>query len=221
MAKNDLKIDRGLISAATVAALNNTAKIAYQEGSAELLRVYNIRAGDLRKATKLRLARPGREQAEVTLRGERLELFKFSPKIVTIRKSKKGRPILGVSIRVRKDAPRKRVKSGFVAILESGKTSIFKRQPGWTHRYPFNVPEESFENFGQLGRGRGLEKYLRKRKKAALKTKGPKHGLPIRILTTKDVPDMFETRAEKRFYQAAEEMAELFRSNLFSRLRAA
>jgi len=215
-AKNDLKLNREMVQTATIAALNNTAKVAYQEGADELLRIYNIRAGDLRRATHMRLARAGREQVDVVLRGERLELFKFSPKIITVRKSKKGRPILGVSVKVRRDSNRKKVKSGFVAIMESGKTSIYKRDPAWEHRYPFNIPEESFENFG--ARGRGLEKYLRKRRKKTLKVKGPKHGLPIHMLTTKDVPDMFQTRAEDRFFSVARELGSLFRNNLFRKL---
>jgi len=214
--KYDFKISREMVEATSIAALNNTAKFALQEAEKQLLKIYNIKAGDLRKAIKTRYARRKIEPVQIVLRGERLELFKFAPKIITVRKSKKGRPILGVTIKVRKDGPRKIVKSGFVAIMESGKTSIWKRAPNWEHRYPFNVPEESFQNFGE--RGRGLERYLRKRKKLALKVKGPKHGLPIYGLTTLDIPSMFSHEAEETFFSVANEISALFRNKLFKEL---
>jgi hypothetical protein len=80
--------------------------------------VYNIKAKDIKKYTKIRRATGANPSAELTIKGQRLPVYAFGP-----RKTAKG-----ITVKIKKKGGRKLIPSSFVATMPSGKISVYRRR---------------------------------------------------------------------------------------------
>ena len=143
-AKDARKIPRAM-RLATVSAINKAMGKARVAASKEVRQVYNIKAGDIKKALNITRANSKKMYSNHIISGKRLLLSYFSP-----RQTKKG-----VTVRIKKSSGRKVVQGAFEATMKTGHKGVFKRK----------------------GKSR----------------------LPIRELTTLDLPTMYDLRAERVF----------------------
>jgi hypothetical protein len=117
MAKN-VDIPESVLRAATRGALNRAIRRAFTESSRKVREVYNVKAKDVKKYTKIRRATGANPSAELRIKGQRLPVMVFGA-----RQTAKG-----VSVRIKKKGGRKLIRSAFIRTLKSGKTSVFRRR---------------------------------------------------------------------------------------------
>jgi hypothetical protein len=169
MAKN-VDIPESVLRAAARGALNRAIRRAFTESSRKVREVYNIKAKDIKKYTRIRRATGANPSAELTIKGQRLPVYVFAAK-----KHPKG-----VMVKIKKRGGRKLIPSAFITTLKSGKTSVFRR-----------------------------------------KKKGEKlvPRLPIELLTTVDVPKMYEKEGDAAIKKVANlELPRIFADQLKFRL---
>jgi hypothetical protein len=144
---NEFNLNRPVRSA-TRSAINKTLRKAFAAASRKVREIYNIKAGDLRKYTKIRRATNIRPDAEIRVRGQRLPVFLFAAK---------PKP-KGVMVKIKKKGGRKLIESAFIETMPSGKRSVFRRKektPGiLVGRLPIRLlttldPVKMFEQEGE------------------------------------------------------------------------
>lgn len=195
-----LSADQKAVEDATRKTLNKIAVQAYNSAGREARKIYNLSKSQWDHYTVLKLAKAYNNKIDFEIKGIKLPLFVFKPKIEFIFKtSKKGKKIkyTGVTVKVKKTGPRKLVESGFVGIMPNALVSIFKRAEDWEHRYPRQRAEKKISRFQSFGRGR-RRKYLGITTIAA---SGKKHGLPIERKYTVSGPKMFEKEGEAELHE--------------------
>lgn len=85
--------------------------------SRKVREVYNIKASDLKKHTKIRRATRGSPEAQIIIRGKKIPVFAFGA-----RQTRRG-----VTIRIKKSGGRKTIEHAFIAQMSSGHTGVFVR----------------------------------------------------------------------------------------------
>lgn len=129
------------ITQAGVRAVNRTGENVKAEGVRLVRRDYNVKAGEVRKLLKLLRASgsdPDNIEALVLGKGPpglpMLAFVKGRKKAPSTRRTKGGgyTPKGGISVQVRRDKGKKKLKGGFIAKMKSGKVGVFKRSGGKT-----------------------------------------------------------------------------------------
>lgn len=116
--KNYLNLQNKSVSAAITRALNTTGKQANKKASIEIRNVYNLKASDLKKATKVTHAQLKSHAFIIDISNKPVELHRFSAREKNAGKYK------GVSVLVKKYKGRKLVDGGF---MTKKLTGVFKR----------------------------------------------------------------------------------------------
>jgi hypothetical protein len=104
--------------------------------------VYNVKAGDLKQSTRIYRARRARPEALLVISGKKMPLILFGAR----QRAK------GTTVRVKKTAGRKLIRSAFIATMKSGKIQVWMRK-GKSRlpiRQMFTVsPPKMFEKEGE------------------------------------------------------------------------
>lgn len=103
---------------AGVRALNKTATSVRQASSVEVRQTLNIKASFVKRLLVIRKARRGNMRSSIEATYKKVPVIQFSG----VRQTKKG-----VSVRMRKDKPRKTFSSAFIATMPSGHKGVFRR----------------------------------------------------------------------------------------------
>jgi Prophage minor tail protein Z (GPZ) len=106
------------IDLATVSALNKTAKNTQVEASKQIRGELNLPAAQVKKQLHIRKASVSRQVAEVRVTRKASRLMAFKP-----RQTKAG-----VTFRIKKDRPRRRLRHAFITTMKSGHTGVFMRR---------------------------------------------------------------------------------------------
>ncbi len=114
-------------------ALNKIMKKAFTESSKQVRKVYNIKARDLKHATKFNKAHVNKASSSFSVEGSRLKLLFFGADDQNPR---------GVTVRIKKTSGRKRLRSAFVERMPSGHTNVFMRKG------PERLPIKSLTTIG-------------------------------------------------------------------------
>lgn len=107
---------------AVVRSVNRAVQGIETDGVKLIRQEYNIKAGDVRKAFKIKRAGNGVLEAAAIVSGGRIPLIRFGA-----RPAKLGgrKPLKGVSVLVKK--ARKTIRHSFVARMKSGHVGVFQR----------------------------------------------------------------------------------------------
>jgi len=103
---------------AGVRALNKTATSVRQASSVEVRQTLNIKASFVKRLLVIRKARRGQMRSSIESSYEKVPVIQFGG----VRQTKKG-----VSVRMRKDKPRKTFSGAFIAKMPNGHTGVFRR----------------------------------------------------------------------------------------------
>jgi hypothetical protein len=98
-------------------AINKAARKSFTAASKSVRAVYNIKASDVRKYSRIRSATDQNLQATVTVLQKRLPVYAFGA-----RQTKSG-----VTVRIKKAGGRKLIRGVFIAKMPGGETSVFRR----------------------------------------------------------------------------------------------
>ncbi len=134
------RVTQGLRSAApameraTLSALNKTARSSRSYTVKRTAERYRVSQKALRKEIELIISRHGQRKARLRAAGSPgVPLYKFKPtprRVPSTKRTKRGKytPRGGISIAVRKDHARKKIKGAFVAQMRSGHIGVFRRE---------------------------------------------------------------------------------------------
>lgn len=106
-------------------SLNRSLRGVRTDASKETRKVYNVKAGRVRKSFSLQLASRGNLQGRAVSKGERISLLHFGARP---RSPEGRRPKIGVSVRVMEG--RKKIPGSFVARMPGGGIGVFRRKQG-------------------------------------------------------------------------------------------
>ena len=113
-----------LLQIAGVRALNKTATTVRQRSGVEIRTVLNLKAKAVKDQLSIKKARGNDAVAEIRSRHKSVPLIQYNG----VRQTKKG-----VSVRMRKDKPRKLFKGAFISTMPSGHKGVFRRSSRATH----------------------------------------------------------------------------------------
>lgn len=108
------------IDLAAVRAINRVSTTARTAALKHTRQDWNIKAGTLRKYTKIKRARRGDGTLVFSIRSEPVPLIEFAA-----RSTKKG-----ATYKVKRRVGRQLLKSGFIATMKSGHKGVFTRKSG-------------------------------------------------------------------------------------------
>ena len=104
LSKIETMLNADVINKAVSRALNRAANSAITYGSKKIRSIYNIKAGDIKRSTKIRRATKNNTEAIIHISGGPIPFKYFGAK-----QTKKG-----VTLRIKKTEPRKLIKSAFI-----------------------------------------------------------------------------------------------------------
>ena len=110
---------QGLIDAAAVRALNRAATTVRAEAGRRIRERYNLRVSVIKDDLRLVRARRGSLESQVIARGAPIPLIEFGA-----RQSRRA----GLTVQVRRDRGRKRVRNAFIATMKSGHRGAYARR---------------------------------------------------------------------------------------------
>jgi Prophage minor tail protein Z (GPZ) len=144
------QLDPVVLDRAVTSAVNKTQRKVRTRFRLEARKLYNVKAGAINRRVKLTPAKLQKKDAVLTYLGPRIGLVNFSSKPKVVRTiDRRGRKIkrVGVTVKVRRDSPRKFVSSvpGFIARGRSDNIHVFARTSGKRQslkaRYSLSIPQ--------------------------------------------------------------------------------
>jgi len=106
------------IEKASIRALNKTVRTGRTAASKIIRKTVNVKAKAVNKSLKIERAKKGKPVARIQSTYKAIPVIEFSG----VRQTKKG-----VSVRMRKDMPRKLFRGAFIATMKSGHKGVFRR----------------------------------------------------------------------------------------------
>lgn len=128
--QKDVKAHATRLQTAGVRALNRTATSVRKISSDKVRETLNIKASFVKKLLFVQRAKRGKFSSKIAARYERVPVIAFNG----VRATKKG-----VSVRMRKDKPRKLFSGAFIQRMKSGHVGVFRRSLNakkWTDGRP-------------------------------------------------------------------------------------
>ena len=124
-------MDEKTMKIALARAINRTMVHVRANTVRGLAAILFVRHKDIRSSLRLRKAHPAKLEGAMEGRGPKaIELYKFAPQPKTLPGPGRRRPPVGVSVRIRRDRRRVRVRGSFIARSASGSLGVFKRVRG-------------------------------------------------------------------------------------------
>jgi hypothetical protein len=166
---------KGAGTKVTVRAVNKTLSGVKTDASAAIRVVVTAQKKAVDETFKISKASEARPSAYIASTGKPLALIDYSA-----RQTQKG-----VSVQVRKDRPRKVVRSAFIASMKSGHKGVFWRQwhHSWTMRPNFSKADQQIARSGYFWSEK-MKRFL----PAAMLAK--KYRLPIKERFGPRIPDI-------------------------------
>ena len=125
---------------ATARSLNEIARSARAKSAKDIRQEVNLKAGDIKAAIKQQNAKAQQpvdeQQAQLAFSRKPIPLAKFGAKPRIVGRTRSGKPITGVSVKVKNQ--RKVVQGAFLANMKSGHQGVYMRK-GEGKRIPYKV----------------------------------------------------------------------------------